>query len=250
MLYTIVVLANVLFFLTLGSLRYKGKVEAIQDPKKRAEYVLPLVQGIFRKILKAAHVTVEVEGMENLSPIPKDEGVLFVGNHRSYFDVIIAYTLVDRPTGFIAKIEMEKLKPLKRWMEYLGCLFMDRNNLKQSLKVIITAIKQVREGQSIWIYPEGTRAEGETDLDMEPFKEGSFKVAEKTGCKIVPVSMINTRNILEAQFPAIKPQHIKVRIGAPIEVKNLSEEEQKHIGAYVQAKVKADVQALLTEEKD
>ena len=62
--------------------------------------------------------------------------------------------------------------------------------------------------------------------------------------------MINTRNILEAQFPAIKPQHVKVRIGAPIEVKNLSEEAQKHIGAYVQAQVKADIQALLTEEKD
>ena len=154
MLYTIAVLAHVLFFLTLGSLYYRRKVEAIQDPKKRAEYTLPLVQGIFRKILKTAHVTVEVEGMENLTSIPKDEGVLFVGNHRSYFDVIIAYTLVDRPTGFIAKAEIEKIRPLKRWMDELGCLFMDRNNLKQSLKVIITAIKQVREGQSIWIYPE------------------------------------------------------------------------------------------------
>ena len=250
MLYTIAVLAHVLFFLTLGSLYYRRKVETIQDPKKRAEYTLPLVQGIFRKILKTAHVTVEVEGMENLTSIPKDEGVLFVGNHRSYFDVIIAYTLVDRPTGFIAKAEIEKIRPLKRWMDELGCLFIDRNNLKQSLKVIITAIKQIREGQSIWIYPEGTRSEGETELDMETFKEGSFKIAEKTGCKIVPVSMINTRNILEAQFPAIRPQHIKVRIGAPIEVKNLSEEAQKHVGAYVQAQVKADIQTLLTEEKD
>ena len=250
MLYTIAVLAHVLFFLTLGSLYYRRKVEAIQDPKKRAEYTLPLVQGIFRKILKTAHVTVEVEGMENLTSIPKDEGVLFVGNHRSYFDVIIAYTLVDRPTGFVAKVEMEKLKPLKRWMDELGCLFMDRSNLKQSLKVIITAIRQVREGQSIWIYPEGTRSEGATELDMETFKEGSFKVAEKTGCKIVPVSMIRTRNILEAQFPAIKPQHIKVRIGAPIEMKTLSAEDQKHIGVYVQAKVKDDIQALLSETTD
>ena len=108
----------------------------------------------------------------------------------------------------------------------------------------------MREGQSIWIYPEGTRSEGETELDMETFKEGSFKVAEKAGCKIVPVAMVGTRDILEAQFPAIRPQHIRVRIGAPIEVKNLDEEEQKHIGAYVQAKVKADIQALLAEEKD
>ena len=67
MLYTIAVLANVLFFLTFGSLYYRRKIEAIQDPKKRAEYTPPHVQGIFRKILKTAHVTVEVEGMENLT---------------------------------------------------------------------------------------------------------------------------------------------------------------------------------------
>lgn len=250
MLYTLAVLTCVIAFLLLGELRYRKKLESFSSPRERAAYALPIIQGVFRKILKLSHVTVEVKGMENLTSIPKEEGVLFVGNHRSYFDVIIGYTLVDRPTGFIAKIEMEKIKPLRRWMEALGCLFMDRNNLKQSLKVIITAIKEIRDGISVWIYPEGTRSEGVSELEMEPFKEGSFKVAEKTGCKIVPVSMIHTREILETHFPSIKPQHIKVCIGTPIELEQLSEEEQKHIGSYVQHAVKADLKALLKEEKN
>lgn len=247
MLYTIMALATAAFFLTIGDLRYRRKAESIQDPKKRAAFALPLVQEVFRKILRRCRIEVEVEGRENLQGIPQEEGVLFVGNHRSNFDVIIAYTLVDRPTGFVAKIEMEKLKPLKRWMEYLGCLFMDRSNLKQSLKVILAAIRQVREGSSIWIYPEGTRSDGATELDMESFKEGSFKIAEKTGCKIVPVSMIHTRQILEQQFPRIRPQKVKVRIGAPIELKALSEEDRKHIGAYVENRIKDDLRAMLAE---
>lgn len=250
MLSTLAVLGYAVAFLLFGALRYRKKLESFQTPKERAAYALPIIQGVFRKLLRLSHVTVEVEGMENLTSIPKEEGVLFVGNHRSYFDVIIGYTLVDRPTGFIAKIEMEKLTPLRRWMEALGCLFMDRNNLKQSLKVIITAIKEIREGISVWIYPEGTRSEGETELEMEPFKEGSFKVAEKTGCKIVPVSMLHTRDILESHFPAIRPQHVKVRIGTLIEVKNLSEEEKKHVGSYVQQVVKADLAALRAEEDE
>ncbi len=246
MFYTIMALATAGFFLTIGDFRWRRKAESIQDPKKRAAFALPLVQQVFQRILRRCRVTVEVEGMENLQRIPKEEGVLFVGNHRSYFDVIIAYTLVDRPTGFVAKIEMEKLKPLKRWMEYLGCLFMDRSNLKQSLKVILAAIRQIREGSSIWIYPEGTRADGATELEMEPFKEGSFKIAEKTGCKIVPVSMVHTRSILEQQFPRICPQKVKVRIGAPIELKTLDEENRKHIGAYVEGKIRDDLQSMLS----
>ncbi len=226
---TIKAVAIIIRFLIFSTLFHKKEIEKIQDDRARAMKALPYVQQVFQQILQAAGVTYEVEGLENL---PDEEAVMIVGNHRSFFDVVIGYCLVKEPTGFIAKTELQKVPMLARWMNYLGCLFIDRDNLKQSLKVIISAIKMVKEGHSIWIYPEGTRSEGEEEADLLPFKEGSFKIAEKTGCRIVPVAMIHTREILEAHFPKIVPQHVKIRIGTPIDLKTLGEDERKHLGSY------------------
>ena len=235
----------VAFFFLLYGYFLVPKVKSIKDDRERTMYALKIVQSKLRRILKVCKVKYDVEGMENLTSIPKDEGVMFVGNHRSYFDVILGYTLVDRPTGFVAKTEMQKVKPLAMWMEFLHCLFIDRDNLKQSLKVILQAIQYVKKGTSIWIYPEGTRSKGESEEDMLPFKEGSFKIAEKTGCKIIPVAMINTRKIWEAQFPKVKPnQHVRVMIGKPITVSDIPEEERKHVGEYVEHIVLEEIREL------
>ena len=250
MLHTIAVVSLIIFFLTIGDLMYRGRIEKIEDRRARSAAAVPLVQGILNKILKVSGVTYEVEGMENLTSIPKEEGVMFVGNHRSYYDVLIAYSLVDRPMGFIAKSEMKKIKPLARWMEYVSCLMIERNNLKQSLKVIITAIKYVNLGISMWIYPEGTRSTGESEEDMLAFKEGSFKIAEKSGCKIVPVSMLHTRDILEAHFPFVKPQHVKVKIGKPVSVSEIPEDMKKHIGSYVRDIVLENIRDLKSKEQE
>ena len=248
MIYTIFALAHLIFFFTIADMFNAKKIEKIEDRRERSLATLNKVQVLFRNILDSCKVTYEVEGMENLTNIPKEEGVMFVGNHRSYFDVVIGYTLVDRPTGFIAKIEMQKIKPMARWMDYAGCLMIDRNDLRQSLKVILTAIKYVKAGISIYIYPEGTRSHGETEEEMLPFKEGSFKIAEKTGCKIVPISMIHTREVLESHFPFIHPQHVKVKIGKPILMSELTEEQKSHIGSYTRDKVIEGIKELKAKE--
>ena len=85
----------------------------------------------------------------------------------------------ERGMGFFAKKEMEKVPLLSTWMKRLHCLFLDRNDLKQGLKTILTAIEKVKSGISICIFPEGTRNKNEDELDMLPFHEGSFKIAAK-----------------------------------------------------------------------
>jgi 1-acyl-sn-glycerol-3-phosphate acyltransferase len=230
MLHTLCALLSAGWFLSFGGIYPMHRLKRISDPAKRDQYALETVQKAMHRLLKVSGVTFEVQGLEH---VPEDEPVLFVGNHRSFFDVIIGYTLVRKPTGFIAKIELAKVKPLKRWMEYVNCLFLDRDDLKQNLKVIIDAIKNIRAGRcSYWIYPEGTRSKGTDPRDMLPFKAGSFKIAEKTGCKIIPVAMTGTREILEAHFPKIVPGHVKVSIGEPIVISELPEDERKHLGEY------------------
>ena len=187
------------------------------------------VQWAFRFLLKLSGVKVTVIGEENIP----DEPVLYIGNHRSLFDVPITYSRCRRLTGFISKKEFESVPLLATWMRYLYCLFLDRDDIKQSLKIILQAIEYVKQGIAIFIFPEGTRNRGE-ELSLLPFKEGAFKIATKTGCAIVPVSMNNTASILENHFPFIKKTHVIVEYGKPVYPKDLDADTKKHLGVYFQ----------------
>lgn len=196
---------------------------------KRAADVsqLRIVQWAFRVILWICGTKVTVIGAEN---VPKDEAVLYIGNHRSYFDIIITYARCPGLTGYIAKKELEKIPLLRVWMRRLYCLFIDRDNIKEALKTILAAIDNVKHGVSMCIFPEGTR--NRTDAPMLPFKEGSFKIAEKTGCAIIPMAITNSADVLEAHMPRVKKTHVILEYGAPVYPNELDKEQKKKLGAY------------------
>ena len=133
-------------------------------------------------------------------------------------------------------------------MRELHCLFLDRENLKQNLQVIIEAIKQVKAGISMWIYPEGTRTKGDSELELGEFKAGSFKIAEKSGCKIIPVAMINTRRIMEEDFPRLHSAKVYVQFGKPIDLAELSEEDRKNISEYTKERIREMLAELKEKE--
>ena len=92
-------------------------------------------------------------------------------------------------------------------------------------------VDYVKNGISICIFPEGTRNNGE-ELSMLPFRDGALKIAEKTGCAIIPISMNNTADIFEAHFPRVKKVHVVIEYGKPIYPKELDKETRKHLGIY------------------
>ena len=152
---------------------------------------LRMVQTAFKLMLKTAGVRLTVIGEEN---VPKDQAVLYIGNHRSYFDILLTYSRCPRLTGYVAKVEMLRYWLLRDWMKALYCLFLDREDIKAGLKTILQGIEYIKRGISICIFPEGTR--NRTD-EMLPFKEGSMKIAEKTGCPIIPMAITNSAEIFE-----------------------------------------------------
>ena len=196
------------------------------NPERKSKSSLWLVQKAFGIILFLSGTKVDVIGREN---IPDDQPVLYVGNHRSYFDIVIGYRLIKGECGFIAKKEMEKIPFLRRWMKNIHCLFLDRKNIKEGLKTIRAGIDKVKHGISIWIFPEGTR---NRDAGMMEFKEGSMKIAEKTGCPIIPVAITGTAEIFEKHIPWIKKSHVTVTFGKPIDIKTLEKDQKKFLGAY------------------
>lgn len=192
---------------------------------------LRMVQWAFKVILFLSGTRLTVIGEEN---VPAGQAVLYAGNHRSFFDIVITYARCPGLTGYVAKDSMKKIPLLSLWMKRLYCLFLDRDNIKEGLKTILIGIDQIKRGISMCIFPEGTRGKGVDELDMPPFKEGSLKMAEKTGCPIIPMALTGTADIFENHFPWIRSAHVTLQYGSPIYPKELSKEEQKRLGNYTQ----------------
>ena len=191
---------------------------------------LSIVNWAFRCVAFLSGTKLIVKGREN---IPDDLAVLYVGNHRSFFDIVLTYPLVKGPTGYVAKKEMEKVPLLSIWMKDLHCLFLDRDNIKEGMKTILAAIEKAKSGISICIFPEGTR--NKTADTFLPFHEGSFKIAEKSGVPIIPMTIVNSAAVFEDHMPKIRKATVVIEYGKPIDVSALSREEKKNLGASVKS---------------
>ena len=241
---TIITVLYIFLFLILG-LPVLG-IEWIISKfnKAHADMVqLRIVQWGLKCVAFISGVKLTVIGEEN---VPKDEPVLYIGNHRSFFDVVVTYARCPGLTGYIAKDGVNKVPIFRIWMKRLHCIFLKRDDMKEGLKVILKAIEYVKSGISICIFPEGTRnKDRDNPTSLLPFKEGSFKIAIKTGCKIVPMALIGTADILENHFPWIHSTDIKLIYGEPIDVSALDKDQQKHVGAYCQAVVEELIRSNL-----
>lgn len=241
---TIITVLYIFLFLILG-LPVLG-IEWIISKfnKAHADMVqLRIVQWGLKCVAFISGVKLTVIGEEN---VPMDEPVLYIGNHRSFFDVVVTYARCPGLTGYIAKDGVNKVPIFRIWMKRLHCIFLKRDDMKEGLKVILKAIDYVKSGISICIFPEGTRNKDKNNpTSLLPFKEGSFKIASKTGCKIVPMALIGTADILENHFPWIHSTDIKLIYGEPIDVSALDKDQQKHVGAYCQAVVEELIRSNL-----
>ena len=228
MFYTIIAILYVLvfFFLSLFALPFTFLVRKINQNK--GDYMsLRFVQWGFRTVLFLGAQKITVLGKEN---IPVDRPVFYVGNHRSIFDIIVSYAQVPTLTGYIAKESIGRLPVISVWMKRLYCLFMKRDDLKQSLQVILTAIEYMKKGISICIYPEGTRNKDE--VTIQEFHKGSFKPAQRTNCPIVPMIVTHTRDIFENHLPFLKSTHVVLEYLPPVRFSDLSKEDQKQVHEY------------------
>ena len=191
--------------------------------------------AFIKKVTKAANragrVKIESYGLEN---IPKENGFIFFPNHQGMFDALVFLESCPVPFSVVYKKEVSNVILLNQVFKALHAIAIDREDIKQSLQVINQMTEEVKKGRNFLIFPEGTRSK---DGKMLPFKEGSMKMATKTGCPIIPIAISNSAQIWEAHFPKMKPAHVVVEYGAPIYPKELSKEEQKFIGAYTQQKI-------------
>ena len=218
-LYLILTLVIVPFGLLIG----------VFNRKARDYMFLRMVQGAFKSFLFITGTKLTVIGEEN---IPRDRAVLYIGNHRSYFDILVTYSRCPGLTGYVSNKSFQKVPLLNIWMKFLYCLFLDRDNMKEGMKMILTGVEYLKKGISVCIFPEGTR--GEEEGKLLPFKGGSLKMAEKAGAPIIPMALSNTYSIWEKQFPKMRPAHVILEYGQPIYTDQLDKDEKKNLGVRTQ----------------
>ena len=179
--------------------------------------------------------TIIVKGIEN---IPATGGVLFVANHQSNFDIPILIGFIPRDKGFIAKLELLKVPAFSRWMRYIGCVFIDRNDARQSLSAMAQAVERLKNGHSLVVFPEGTRSK---DGTVGQFKPGSLKLAMKARVPIVPVTISGSLNIMPKGRSVIKSAIVEVIVSPPIILDEFPEMDSNDITKKVRSIIIANL---------
>lgn len=202
-----------------------------KNPGKALNFSHAVITTSFRNLAALSGSSTTVYGLEN---IPKDRSVVFMGNHRSYYDLIIGYGYMPCPTAIYSKEGLKKAPAISTWMKRINCIFLESGNMRQNMQAILDGIELIKGGTSILIFPEGKRNKGDGVLDLHA---GSFKLALKTGAPIVPVVQTHTREIFEKHFPWLHAQKTTLEFLPPIETAGLSRDEQKRLPEYTRERL-------------
>jgi 1-acyl-sn-glycerol-3-phosphate acyltransferase len=148
---------------------------------------------------------IKVKGLEN---VPKDGILTIYANHKSYADPFIILELIKRPTTFTPKMSVYKLPLVGAWLKYMGAFPIDRSSDRNTAKAMVDAIKVVKEGLAMLIFPEGG-IKDRNDIRMVAMRAGAYRVATKAGANLLPISIQGTTNVKHrAPFRSTKIQVI------------------------------------------
>ena len=210
---------------------YAKHTDEIPEDKKYA-----LLKKITVHANKGGRVKIDVHGQEN---IPREENFVFFPNHQGLFDVLSIIEASDRPFSVVAKIEVKNIFFLKQVFAIMKAKFMDRDDVRQSLKVILSVTDEVKAGRNFLIFPEGTRSKnGNHPGD---FKGGSFKCAMNARCPIVPVAMLNSYQAFDTN--SIHPVTVQVHFLEPIPYEEYKDMKSTEIAKIVRARIVERIEA-------
>ena len=162
-----------------------------------------------RAACMAAGVRVEVHGLEHLD---RERGTVYASNHVSWFDVFALASVIPRYT-FVAKDELRRI-PIFGWgAEGAGVIFLSRENRKSAFDAYHDAARQVSEGRSVVVFPEGTRGDG---YALRPFKKGPFVLAIAAKAPVVPCVVHGAREVIARTETRVKSGVVHVHFLAPV----------------------------------
>ncbi|THB77187.1 MAG: 1-acyl-sn-glycerol-3-phosphate acyltransferase [Desulfobulbaceae bacterium] len=175
----------------------------------RNRYIQMIVGNWARSLIWLAGGTITINGSENL---PHTQHVCYVANHQGNFDIPIMIGFLPGPIGFMAKKELVYMPIVNLWMLGIGCVFINRENRRASVDSINRGIENIKAGNPMVIFPEGTRSQGP---EPNVFRPGSLKLATRSEAVIVPVTISGSYKLKELH-KKFHPGQVDVTIHQPI----------------------------------
>lgn len=197
---------------------------------------------IVRRANIGGNVRVHVSGTEN---IPKESGYVYYPNHQGLYDVLALVEAVPAPFSVVAKKEVENVQFLKQVFACMRAFLIDRDDIRQSMRIIAQVTQEVKNGRNYLIFAEGTRSkQGNTVGD---FKGGSFKAAMKAQCPIVPVALIDCFKPFDVN--SIRPVDVQVHFLPPLYYEDYKEMKSTEIAALVRERIQTVISDQLLRDE-
>ena len=170
------------------------------------------------------------------TPLDPKRPYVFMANHASMIDIWAVFILIPKSFRFIAKKQLSYI-PLFGWAMGAGrFIFIDRQNPVAAHRSIQEAARRIRNGQSVVIFPEGTRTR---DGTLRPFKKGGFHLAIDSGVDIVPIAIRGSRALMPPGSPLIRAGRVSVEVGAPIPTAGLTASDREALVTRVRDQIAA-----------
>lgn len=193
-----------------------------------------LLKFIDHRANKGGNVTIDAYGLDN---IPKEGGCILYPNHQGMYDTLAIMAVCPRPFSVVAKKELANIQFLKQVFACVKAYAIDREDVRQGLKVIMNVANDVKNGKMFIIFPEGTRSKNGNQVGE--FKGGSFKAATKAKCPIVPVALIDSFKPFDTN--SIKPVTVQVHFMKPLFYEEYKDMKTTEIAEVVQERIQKTI---------
>lgn len=184
-------------------------------------------------ILRVCGARLEIRGLENLSP---SRSYLFAVNHQSQMDIPAIFRALPMNLRFLVKEELRQVPVLSWYIAAMGMVFIDRKDRPRALKRMEKMTALLEKGACFVTFPEGSRSR---DSLIGRFKGGALLPAVEAGVPVVPVALEGADRVLPPGTLDCRPGTIRVSIGEPISVAEVSPAQRREFAELVEGKVRA-----------
>lgn len=209
---------------------YARHVEKYTEEERYA-----MLKYIDRRANWGGRITIDAHGVEN---IPEKDGFVFYPNHQGLYDVLAIMEPCPRPFSVVMKKEVANVPFLKQVFACMKAIALDREDVRQAMRVMLEVAEEVKKGRAYLIFPEGTRSKmGNRLLD---FKGGSFKCAMKAKCPIVPVALIDSYKSFDTN--SIEKLTVQVHYLKPLMYEEYKDMKSTEIAALVKKRIEDTIE--------
>ena len=198
-----------------------------KNPKGKIRHFL--LRSAVKLFIAIYHVKIEVVGKDNIPA--QDETFVVYANHKSNMDPLLIYSALHRRLTAVGKKSLFQNWLMKDIQLTFGAVSLDRDNNREGAKQIIQAIKDIKNGLSMIIFPEGG-IKSRDEEEMVSLRAGAYKLVTKTVATILPVSIIGSSEISKRK--RYKRKDVKIIVHKPIKYEEFKDMNTTEIGIKVE----------------